>query len=80
LQVPSDLQPIFCDRNQIENFVISFHDSIEALEWSLCKSPASYNETYQQFIQQYGGTIQLKVRSINTRDFSFIRPFRNSMD
>jgi hypothetical protein len=80
LQTPSDLELIFCDRDQMANYVISFHDTIKTLEWSLCTSPALYTETYQLFIQQYGRTIQLKVRSDDIREFIFIWSFRNSMD
>jgi hypothetical protein len=72
LQMPSDLHLIFCDRNQIGDYVISFHNSIETLEWNLCISPALYTETYQQFIQQYGRTIQLKVSSIIFSKFLFL--------
>jgi len=63
LESASDLHKIFCNRNQIKNYVISFHDSIETLEWSLCIIDSLYNQTYQQFIQQYGRSIRLKVKN-----------------
>ena len=41
--------------------MISFHDSVERLVWSLCTDESMYTESYQQFLGQYGGPIQLKV-------------------
>ena len=82
LQAPGDLVGIFCDRNQIKEYVISFHDSIETLEWGLCSSQALYTETYEQFLQQYGRTIQVKVRSRTSdrqKEMTILR-FRNFMD
>ena len=46
----------------MKNYVISFHDSVETLEWNLCISDLLYIQTYEQFIQQYGRSIELKVR------------------
>ena len=60
---PGELKNIFCDRNQIKSYAISFHDSPETLEWTLCRSELLYNQTYQQFIEQYGKPIQMKVNS-----------------
>ena len=56
-----DLKYIFCDRNQIRDYVVSFHDSTEALEWNLCISDLLYIQTYQQFMEQYGGPLRLRV-------------------
>ena len=72
LRAPSELDMYFCDRNQLANNVISFHQTLQELELSLCTSQAVYTEAYQEFIQQFGGTIRLKVRSDNIRDFIFI--------
>lgn len=62
MKSPSDLHNVFCDRNEMKNSVIAFHDSVEILEWSLCIGESLYNQTYQQFIAQYGRPIQLKVK------------------
>ncbi|CAF1365146.1 unnamed protein product [Adineta ricciae] len=60
LNSPDDLRHIFCNQKQMKNYVISFKDSPETLEWILCRSELLYNQTYQQFIEQYGKSIQMK--------------------
>ncbi|CAF1416980.1 unnamed protein product [Rotaria magnacalcarata] len=60
LDSPGDLKNIFCNRNEIEKFVIAFHDSYEVLEWNLCVPELLYIQAYQQFLDQYGRSVQLK--------------------
>ncbi|CAF2387249.1 unnamed protein product [Rotaria sp. Silwood2] len=60
LESPGDLNTIFCNQNEIKNYVISFHDPINILQWSLCVSESLYIQGYQEFINQYGGPLQLK--------------------
>ncbi|CAF3396951.1 unnamed protein product [Rotaria sp. Silwood1] len=60
LESPGDLKDIFCNRNNIVDYVISFHDPISVLEWSLCATESLYIQGYQEFMQQYGGPLQLK--------------------
>ncbi|UJR36135.1 hypothetical protein I4U23_028869 [Adineta vaga] len=60
LNSPGELKNIFCDQNQIKKYAVSFHDSPDTLEWTLCRSELLYNQTYQQFIEQYGKPIEMK--------------------
>ncbi|CAF4498656.1 unnamed protein product [Rotaria socialis] len=60
LESPGDLKNIFCNRNEIEKFVIAFHDSYEVLEWNLCVPELLYIQAYQQFLDQYGRSVQMK--------------------
>ncbi len=83
MKSPSDLYKFFCNQSQIKNYVISFHDSTETLQWSLCIIETLYNETYEQFIRQYGRSIQLKVkfqRFFFVLFFSSFCVLRNFMD
>jgi hypothetical protein len=61
LESASQLNDIFCNKNQIGTYVVSFHDSVEALQWGLCIDKSLYHDTYEQFIRQYGRPLQLKV-------------------
>ena len=74
LNSPADLEHIFCSEEILPEYVVSFRDSIKVLKWNLCKKESLYVEIYEEFRQQFGGPLVLKVNRFEN-EFSSRRVF-----